>query len=80
MIKFKYFCKITIIVYYELRYFDMESKNIDKEKDEILFRGIQSGEEKAFDCLFLRYYPSFLCVLMPGSLSNMMMDKRLCRM
>lgn len=60
MIKFKYFCKITIIVYYELRYLDMESKNIDKEKDEILFRGIQSGEEKAFDCLFLRYYPS-LC-------------------
>ncbi|MBS6224779.1 MAG: RNA polymerase sigma-70 factor [Parabacteroides johnsonii] len=33
---------------------------MDKEKDEILLYRLQSGEEKAFDRLFLRYYPS-LC-------------------
>lgn len=33
---------------------------MDKENDEILFLRLQNGEEKAFDSLFLRYYPS-LC-------------------
>ncbi|MBP3518052.1 MAG: RNA polymerase sigma-70 factor [Parabacteroides sp.] len=38
----------------------MINKDIDKEKDEILFLRLQNGEEKAFDSLFLRYYSS-LC-------------------
>jgi len=33
---------------------------MDNVRDEILFHRLQSGEEKAFDSLFLRYYPS-LC-------------------
>jgi len=40
--------------------FCMINKDMDKEKDEILLYRLQSGEEKAFDRLFLRYYPS-LC-------------------
>ena len=38
----------------------MINKDMDKENDEILFLRLQNGEEKVFDCLFLRYYPS-LC-------------------
>lgn len=38
----------------------MTNTNKDKEVDAILFEKIQWGDEKAFDILFLKYYPS-LC-------------------
>ncbi len=39
---------------------DMTNKDINKDVDVILFEKIQRGDEKAFDILFMKYYPS-LC-------------------